>query len=119
MSEDFVRIRVALMAPDTPQEFADAVNEVGRIMAENERLREQIEAERAVLTGKWMLDADHARQAMLALERLPYVEEDAARLREALDDLLAEYLTHMQENAYTEQARAAIDAARTKKEAGA
>jgi hypothetical protein len=39
MSEDFVRIRVALMAPDTPQDFVDAVNEVGRLMDEVARLR--------------------------------------------------------------------------------
>jgi hypothetical protein len=39
-------------------------------------------------------------------------EVDNERLRVALDELLADYLTHMQENAYTEMARNALDAAR-------
>jgi cell division protein FtsB len=36
---------------------------------------------------------------------------EVARLREALEELLGDYTAHMQENAYTEQARAALRAA--------
>jgi hypothetical protein len=40
------------------------------------------------------------------------LEDTNEQLRVALDELLADYLTHMQENAYTEMARSALDAAR-------
>jgi hypothetical protein len=75
------------------------------------RLREQIEAERAVLAGKWILDSDHATEALRALERLPHVEQDAARLRGQLRaDADAWDMEGYPENA--KRTRAAIDAAR-------
>jgi hypothetical protein len=89
---------------------------VATLEAEVARLREQIEAERAVLVGKWMLDADHAKEAMLALERLPYVVEENARLREALVDLVDTVEGEGDWPVEIAAARAAIDAAR--KEAG-
>jgi hypothetical protein len=47
-----------------------------------------------------------------AAAALRAADAESERLRTALDELLADYLTHMQENAYTEMARNALEAAR-------
>jgi hypothetical protein len=60
---DFDRLRKALIAPDTLREMDDAVNEVGRIIAERSRLREALAGLVAVVEreGWWsQLNGDWA-----------------------------------------------------------
>jgi hypothetical protein len=107
---------------------AHVANARAELDAYVERLHATIEDERAVLRGKTILDSDHAREALAALEALealPHLHAEVerlaaenARLREAVERALAveTSVTQGQERelraGYVEMLRAAVDAAR-------
>jgi hypothetical protein len=75
------RVMVSRIHRDVAGAWAALDAHVERLEAENERLHATIEAERAVLRGQTVLDSDHAREALAALDELPPLRAaiDAAR----------------------------------------
>jgi hypothetical protein len=75
-----------------------------------ERLHATIEAERAVLWGKTLLDSDHAREALAALDELPHLRAENARL--AADAAFYRLTVQQRDAAWREIERLAADAER-------
>jgi hypothetical protein len=100
----------ALDATDCEDDQCPACRARKALDAYVERLHATIEAEREVLRGQTVLDSDHAREALAALDELPHLRAELAADAERLDWLEARMTTFRPRGSGTTNYGAAFDA---------